>query len=152
MTTRRATLDDLPALAPLFDGYRVFYKQAADPDGAAAFLRDRFEQEEAVVFLAEARGKAVGFTLLYPSFSSVRMRPIWVLNDLFVAPEARGLGVGRTLLDAAQAFAQTTDAVSVVLGTGHANTNAQRLYEATGFTREPVYLYERPVQSPSSNA
>lgn len=142
---RRATLDDLPALVPLFDGYRVFYKQPSDPAGAEAFLRERLEQDEAVVFLAEADGQAVGFTLLYPSFSSVRMASIWVLNDLFVSPDARRTGAGRALLDAAHEHARATGAIVVVLATGHANTTAQRLYEATGFEQDPVYTYIRKV-------
>lgn len=142
---RRATLDDLPALVPLFDGYRVFYKQPSDPAGAEAFLRERLEQDEAVVFLAEADGQAVGFTLLYPSFSSVRMASIWVLNDLFVSPDARRTGAGRALLDAAHEHARATGAIVVVLATGHANTTAQRLYEATGFVQDPVYTYIRKV-------
>ena len=145
MTTRRATLDDLPALVPLLDGYRVFYRQPSDRAGSEAFLRERLERGEAVVFLAEHDGQAVGFTLLYPSFSSVRMAPIWVLNDLFVAESSRRTGAGRALLDAAHAHARTTGAVVVVLATGHANTTAQRLYEATGFEKDPVYTYIRKV-------
>lgn len=145
MTTRRATLDDLPALVPLFDGYRVFYRKPSDPVGAEAFLRDRLERDEAVVFLAEADGQAVGFTLLYPSFSSVRMASIWVLNDLFVAADARTRGAGRALLNAAHDHARATGAVVVVLATSHTNTTAQRLYEATGFVQDPVYTYIRPV-------
>src|SRR5579883_259825 len=48
----RATVDDLPSLAPLFDGYRQFYKQAPDLEGARRFLAAHFEHDTSVIFLA----------------------------------------------------------------------------------------------------
>ena len=150
MTTRQASLDDLGRLVPLFDAYRVFYGQPSDPAAAAAFLRDRLARGEAVVLLAETPGDAgeaetVGFALLYPTFSSVKLSPIWVLNDLYVDVQARRCGVARALLAAVHAFATETGASAVVLGTGVGNTTAQRLYETSGFARDDVYLYARAV-------
>lgn len=140
----RATVDDLPALVPLFDGYRQFYKQASDPEGARRFLAAHFEHDSSVVFLAwqrEAQGehRACGFTQLYPSFSSVSMKRLWILNDLFVAPEARRLGVGRALLERARAFAIETQARGLTLNTAIDNYSAQALYEAAGWKRETQF-------------
>src|SRR5689334_3098393 len=101
MDIRQATIADLDALAPLVDGYRQFYKQPSDPDAARRFLADRFHHRQSVIFLAAVDGKAAGFTQLYPSFSSISMARTFILNDLFVTPEARGLGVGKGLLKAA---------------------------------------------------
>jgi len=85
---------DVGLIAPLFDSYRQFYDEPADAERAAAFIRERLEAAESAIFLAEAGGEgtteALGFVQLYPSFSSVGACRIWVLNDLFVAPAARG--------------------------------------------------------------
>src|SRR4249919_331542 len=92
---RRATLDDLDLVAPLFDGYRRYYGQASDLPRAKAFLRERLERNESTILLAMRDGQAAGFTQLYPMFSSVRTAGLWILNDLFVAENARRSGVGR---------------------------------------------------------
>lgn len=104
MEVRLATLDDLDLLVPLFDAYRQFYRQPGDPDGARRFLADRLQRGESTIFLAVQDSIAVGFTQLYPSFSSGAMARIFVLNDLFVVPSARRAGVGTMLLQAAADF------------------------------------------------
>lgn len=143
----RATLADLPALVPLFDGYRQFYKQAPDPAGARRFLTAHFEHNTSVIFLAFSTNaaderQASGFTQLYLSFSSVSMKSLWILNDLFVAPTARHLGVGTALLARARAFADETGAKGLTLTTARDNTTAQAVYEAAGWKRdEEFYTY-----------
>src|SRR5689334_8727381 len=100
ITVRNATVDDVDTLAPLFDGYRQFYGQSPDTAKAADFLRARLTNAESKVLIAEqgADRQMVGFVQIYPSFSSVRCRPIWILNDVFVASDARRLGVGDALM------------------------------------------------------
>jgi ribosomal protein S18 acetylase RimI-like enzyme len=104
VTIRRADVEDLDLVAPLFDTYRRFYGMTGDPEAARRFLRERIERNESVVFVASENGNAVGFTQLYPSFSSGAMARIFILNDLFVAPEARRFGVGSALLRKAAEF------------------------------------------------
>jgi len=128
----RADLDDLDSLVPLFDAYRRFYGQPADLEGARAFLADRITRGESVIFLALAVAAVVGFTQLYPSFSSVSMRRLWILNELFVAPGARKAGAGRVLLQRAEHYASETGAKGLALSTERTNLTAQRLYEACG--------------------
>jgi ribosomal protein S18 acetylase RimI-like enzyme len=139
---RRASAADLDVVAPLFDGYRRFYGQPSDPALAETFLRERIEADESVVFLAAdaAEGAGLGFVQLYPSFSSVAARRIWILNDLYVDPAARRRGVGRALLDAAAGHARATGARRLVLSTAVANTAARTLYEAYGFQRDEQFL------------
>lgn len=134
----RATLDDLDSLATLFDGYRVFYKQASDPVLARAFIDERLRRDESVVFIARDGGsrEALGFTQLYPMFSSVSARRIWVLNDLFVAPAARKRGVARALMDRAREFATKAGALRLILETAEDNHTAQALYESLGYVLE----------------
>lgn len=149
LNIRQALLGDLDTLAPLFDAYRVFYAQASDPDRARAFLHERLALRESVVFLAEWHAKdsvePVGLMQLYPGFSSVAARRLWILNDLFVVPSARGQGVGRALLEASREHALRTGACRVTLSTAADNVRAQGLYEDFGFRRDPDFHYALPV-------
>ncbi len=70
-TIGRATLDDLDTVAPLFDLYRVFYGKPSDPALARAFIQPRLVRDDSVILVASLAGDAVGFTQLYPCFSSV---------------------------------------------------------------------------------
>lgn len=140
ITVRQATPDDLAELAPLFDAYRRFYGQPADVPGAREFLRARFECGESTAFIAFHDGTAVGFTQLYPSFSSVSLARIYVLNDLYVAESGRRMGVGGALLAAAIAFARAAGAVRLMLSTAITNAPARALYEAGGWVRDEEFL------------
>ena len=135
--TRLASLADLDALAPLFDAYRQFYEQAPDLALARAYLGERMARGECVVYVAlAASGEVVGFTLLYPTFTSVGARRIFVLNDLFVRPSARGTRAGVALLEAAKAHARAAGALRLSLRTAHDNARAQRVYEQNGWQLE----------------
>lgn len=139
-TIRQAALADHDAVAILFDGYRQFYGQPSDVVAARTFLQARLEHGQSVVLLAESQGQAVGFTQLYPSFSSVSMARVFVLNDLFVAPTARRLGVGEALLHAAANHARQLSAVRLSLNTDLQNLPAQALYESMGWARDQKYF------------
>jgi GNAT superfamily N-acetyltransferase len=128
-------------VAGLFDAYRQFYGQPPDLDGARRFLAERLGRGESVSYAVVEGGRALGFTQLYPSFSSVSMRPIWILNDLFVAEEARRRGVGAMLLRAAQDHALRTGAARLALSTAVTNTKAQALYEQDGWKRDTAFLH-----------
>ncbi len=146
LTIRQAVLADLEALAPLFDGYRQYYGQPSDISAAHAFLRARFEHGESFVFIALDGDTPVGFTQLYPSFSSVSLARIFVLNDLFVHECARRKGVASKLLSAATEFAQALGAVRVSLSTAVSNESAQAVYQAAGWTRDQQFLvYHFPI-------
>jgi len=136
-TITRATLGDLDALAPLFDAYRVFYGKPSDPALARAFLHERLADDESVIFLArDAGGRALGFTQLYPCFSSVSARRLWILNDLFVTQAARRRGVAKALLQRAREYGLETGVVRLTLQTAHDNAQAQALYESLGWVRQ----------------
>lgn len=138
---RRATLEDLDLIAPLFDGYRRFYGQPADVRRAKDYLHERLENNESVVLLALQDDKPVGFTQLYPIFSSVRTARTWLLNDLFVAEDARRGGVARALLDAAADFARARGAAGLMLETMRDNAPARALYIAAGWHEDDTQWY-----------
>jgi GNAT superfamily N-acetyltransferase len=138
---------DLDATIALFDAYRQFYGQKSDPAAGRDFLRQRAERGESVVLLArDHAGAALGFTLMYPGFSSVALAPVWLLNDLFVAPAARRCGVGRQLLSAAADQARQAGAVRLSLRTQVGNTTAQALYAALQWQRDTAFFsYHLPL-------
>jgi ribosomal protein S18 acetylase RimI-like enzyme len=149
MEIRRASAADLPLLVPLFDAYRGFYRQPSDPALAERFLRERLERGESVIYLAQDGDATAGFAQLYPSFWSIAARRSWILNDLFVAPEFRGRGIGRALLERARTHAEATGSGGLSLATERSNTTAQRLYEAQGWKRDEVY-YHYELELPSA--
>jgi ribosomal protein S18 acetylase RimI-like enzyme len=140
-TIRRAGPQDLDALAILFDGYRRFYGQASDIAGARDWLRSRLRLGESVVLVAESQDALVGFTQLYRMYSSVRMARTWILNDLFVAENARRGGVARALLDAASNFAKEDGAAGISLETTRDNAPARALYRSAGWNEDDTQWY-----------
>ena len=139
MRVRAARQEDLEALAPLFEAYRQFYEQPADLAKSRNFLADRLANGDSVILLAEEHGSILGFTQLYPLFSSTACRPLWLLNDLFTVESARGKGVGRALMEAAREHAIATGATGIELATAHTNLPAQRLYESLGYVMDRTF-------------
>lgn len=142
----RATPADVGDVAPLFDAYRQFYHKPPDLEAARRFLFARLSKGESVVFLARQSERTVGFVQLYPVFSSVGLTRQWILNDLYVVPDARKHGVGRTLVERAHELAEATRANCLTLETAADNVPAQRLYESLGWKRDQeFYRYFLPL-------
>lgn len=139
MIIRKAVIDDIGRLSVLFDQYRTFYKQPADIEGAKQFLTERIEQNQSVIFVALLDKIIVGFTQLYPIFSSVGMKSAWLLNDLFVAEDARGSGAADALLSAAQQMGANTASRWLLLQTAITNHRAQKVYERNGWEKDHDY-------------
>ena len=149
INVREANLQDVDAIAPLFNAYRQFYEQAADAALAAEFIRERLSNGESIILLAcTADGQAVGFCQLYPSFCSVIAQRIGVLYDLFVSPNMRQGGTGRALMLAAEGYAQTKGWARLDLTTAKTNTQAQTLYESQGWVRDDVFFTYNKVAGP----
>jgi len=140
VTVRQAALADLEPLAGLFDRYRQFQGQASDPAAARNFLQARFDHGESILFIAHAADAPAGFAQLYPSFSSVSMRRVFILNDLFVSESARRRQVGSRLLAAVEAYAWSLGAGRITLNVERSNTRAQSLYEARGWKQDDRYF------------
>lgn len=140
VSIRQAVLADLDTLAPLFDQYRQFYRQAADLAGARAFLLERFRHAESVLMIAHDSERALGFVQMYPVFESIAMKRKFIFNDFFVLEAGRRRGVGKGLIEASASLARTLGASSLGLSTARDNHTAQALYRATGWEPEEVYI------------
>lgn len=137
---QQATPADVGEIAPLFDLYRQFYGKDPNEESARRFLFARLSKGESVIYYARSNGTAVAFLQLYPVFSSVSLSRQWILNDLYVRPEARKHGYGRALVERAHRLAQETQANSLVLETAVTNEAAQRLYESLGWKRDTEFF------------
>jgi len=133
MHLKKAALGDLPQLAALFDGYRVFYGQQSALHQGHNFLHKRLQRGESEIFVTYTpEGLIGGFVQLYPIFSSTRMQRLWLLNDLFVHPDYRGRGISVLLIDQAKALCRNTQACGMLLETAKSNLIGNHLYPATG--------------------
>src|SRR3569833_3165630 len=131
VTIKQASVHDVKLVAPLFDAYRVFYGKPSDVAAAEAFIGERLANKESVIFLAFDGADAIGFTQLYPIFSSVSIKRAWLLNDLYVAEHARGKGAAKALLHAAQQYGAQTKSGWLMLQSAIDNEPTQKQYEAT---------------------
>ncbi|MEH7380948.1 GNAT family N-acetyltransferase [Bacillus sp. JJ1533] len=139
----QATIEDVEGVSDLFNKYRMFYQQESDMDGAKTYIKERIEGNESIIFVAKDKENYVGFTQLYPTFSSISMKRAWILNDLYVDRKARKQGVGELLLHKAKEYAIETGAKSLSLSTAPDNHTAQKLYKKNGYKRDSqFYHYE----------
>lgn len=128
----KGNLKCLNDLIPLFNGYRSFYGQPIDEEGAKKFLLARIQNKESVIYIAYMDDNPVGFVHLYPFFSSVGMQRAYIINDLFVDPACRKEGVGKALMKQAFQFCEEEKARFVTLQTATNNHHAKALYEHMG--------------------
>ena len=138
-TVTRADTTHLDALLPLFLGYQAFYGKSVAAQDARHFLSERVRLNQSTIFIAWHGSQAIGFVQLYPAFASLSLAPSWILNDLFVEPDARG-GGGEALMNAARGLAEANGAAEIFLQTARTNAVAQRLYERLGYRRDDEFL------------
>ncbi|HZG23733.1 MAG TPA: GNAT family N-acetyltransferase [Chitinophagaceae bacterium] len=150
--TRKATLEDIDKLAPLFDLYRMFYRQTSDVEGCKHFLTERLTQNQSVILIAtDEEDDIVGFIQFYPLFSSVGLQKTWLLNDVYVREKKRKRGIGKTLLNAAKLFGKETGAAWLLLQTANDNYIAQIVYEKNGWERMEDMFYQLNILEGSQN-
>ena len=141
MRITQATLEHLDLLTPLFVKYREFYGALPFPDSSRAFLEKRLRRKESVIYLALADDddkRLLGFCQLYPSFSSLSLKRVWILNDIYVAEDARRQLVADNLMRVRVLHSlQTAHSVNLV---------AQKTYESIGFKEDTEFKnYVLPI-------
>lgn len=142
MKIYKVTQQTMGDVVPLFNAYREFYGQSSDLQQAEQFIQERVMGAESIIFLAYLEEEPVGFAQLFPVFSSVAMKRAFLLNDLFVAKQARKQGVAQALMEQCFIYCQQEDARYMMLETARDNVQAQKLYEKMGMTiDDTVYYY-----------
>ncbi|MDH4555150.1 GNAT family N-acetyltransferase [Pseudomonas sp. BN417] len=146
----QATLEHLDLLTPLFVKYREFYGELPFPESSRKFLEKRLSRQESVIYLALADedDRLLGFCQLYPSFSSLALKRVWILNDIYVAEDARRQLVADRLLQTAKKMARETNAVRMRVSTSVSNEVAHKVYESIGFHEDTEFKnYILPINS-----
>ena len=133
-------------MLPLVRAYRVFYGQTPDEDGERRFIGKHLRDGSSVLFFASQGEHSIGFVQIFESWSTVRLAPVLILENLFVQAEHRQQGVARALIDAALAYARESGAAAMFLETAADNQRAQRVYEREKWAREVHFLkYNAPL-------
>lgn len=134
----QATLEHLEQLTPLFVSYREHFGQLPYPDSSRKFLERRIRNKESVIYLAQADDddKILGFCQLYSSFSSLSLKRVWILNDIYVCQDARRQLVADNLIHTAKQMAKQTNAVRLRVASSVDNLVAHKLYESIGFSED----------------
>lgn len=137
----------LEELLPSIAAYQRFYEVEDVDDGRnrAFFARFLSPSDDGMILVAREGGEIRGYACLYWTFSSTRAVETVLMNDLFVAEGARGLGVGRALIEAGAAVARERGAASLDWSTAPDNKRAQALYDSTGAGKSEWIEYELPV-------
>ena len=144
-TVRRATTDDAAVAARLMHAFSTEYdEQIDDVEVLERRYREQLAGDLTVLFVGDGPD---GFAQLRYKGQVYSDAPTAYLEELYVAPERRGAGLGRALLEAAMDEARRHGADHMDLGTSTDDTAAIGLYESAGFTNRegkpdgPVMLY-----------
>lgn len=135
MNIIQATISNLDDLAPLFNNYRIFYRQKSDIEAVKSFLKERLLKQDSVIYLTYIDDVAVGFTQLYFLFSSVSMKPMYLLNDLYIDKKHRSKNIGTSLINRAKTLCKEKGYKGIIIQTEHTNP-AQHLYQREGFVKD----------------
>ena len=131
----------LKSVAALVDDYRQFYGEESDPIRAQEYLEDRIETNASFIFCALLGKRAVGFTQLFPSFSTVKLARVLIFNDLYVDTACRNQGVATALIENAITFAKKNGFAAIRLATQKDNLSAKKLYQRFGWKRNIAFDY-----------
>jgi len=144
----RVTDPDLAELLPLMRGYCDFYEVSPSDDALVALARALIAdpEREGVQLLARDEGRAVGFATIFWSWATTSAERIGVMNDLYVAREARGSGVAEALIQACRAECAARGAGQLTWQTAPDNAAAMNVYDRIGATREQWVDYSLSVE------
>ncbi len=148
LQVRKLTEKYIDKLVDVVDEYREFCGFSRSYKETKEFLLYLLVEKKSTTFIAiNSDDEVMGFINLYPSYSTLALRKIWILNDLAVSTKFRRLGVAQLLIKQGLLFAQETGAIRVELKTEKSNLGAQKLYSEIGFNIDNDNIYYRvPVK------
>ena len=134
---------DLPDLLPLMRAYCEFYEVAPSDEDLLAMARVLIadpEREGLQLLARDAEGRAVGFATVFWTWTTLSAQRLGIMNDLFVAPDARGSGVADELIAACAERCRQRGATSLAWQTARDNHRAQAVYSRVGGERDDRWL------------
>lgn len=151
MRIARVARGDLQELLLLMRGYCDFYGVApSDTDLlelADALIADPVN--EGIQLLArDGEGAAVGFATVFWTWQTLNAARLGVMNDLFVAPDARGTGIADALIRACVEECRRRGARALAWQTAQDNLRAQAVYDRVGGVQARWLDYELAVDAP----
>ena len=139
---------DLADLLPLMRAYCAFYNESPSDQAllelSRALIADPL-REGLQLIARDSLGAAVGFATVFWSWDTTEASRIGIMNDLFVVPEARGLGLADRLIEACTQRCAERKASRLEWETGPENLRAQSVYDRVGAVREPWLTYVKRV-------
>ena len=149
VSIERVRVVDLPLLMPMLRAYCDFYEVDPRDDRLVALCRALIDSPAEVGQLLARRidedgalGDPLGFATVFWTWQTLDAARIGVMNDLFVVSEARGLGVGRQLIESCRAECRKRGAAKLVWETALDNERAQALYDSMGAESSRWLSYE----------
>lgn len=139
MNIKRCDINDLELLIPLFDDYRQHFKQSSEPELIQEFLAQRIESDDVIIYLAHTNNDIHGFVLLYPSYSSIGLSKIWILNDFYLRSGNQKRLMAKQLLDQLVADCKEAGAIRIEVTTRKENHKLHNLYKEYGFEKDYKY-------------
>ena len=149
MRVDRVSEQDLAKLLPLVRAYCDFYEATPSDDDLMALSRALMadpEREGLQLIARDDDGNPVGFATIYWSWATTVARRIGVMNDLFVATEARGSGAAEALIEGCREECRRRGAGRLTWQTAPDNERAQRVYDRIGATKEQWLDYWLPAE------
>jgi GNAT superfamily N-acetyltransferase len=130
---------DLDELLPLVRAYCDFYETSPSDEALLALSRALIadpEHEGLQLLARDDEARAIGFATIYWSWATTAAVRIGVMNDLYVASEARGTGAAEALIEACREECARRGVARLTWQTAPDNERAQRVYERVGAKRE----------------
>lgn len=139
---REAFMDDLSSAVKIIMKYRNFYGiKSQSEEEVTEFVKKRLENKQSKIFIALSDcDEVIGFIQLYPSYSTVSLKPQWILNDFFVDENHRNQGHGTALMSYVKDYFRN-DAKGFILVTDKDNLTAKSFYDKNGWNTGEYDFY-----------
>lgn len=146
MDIRLIEKSDASLLVPVFDAYRQFHDQDSDEAGVRKYLAAHLDAGDFPGVVAiDDHGKVAGFSLVVPTFSSIQLERVWVLDALYIEPDHRQTGLAVRLMVRLLALAKECGINHMSVVTDKSNTRAQAHYRKMGWKQSEFLRFEREI-------
>ena len=141
MEVRLMQYSDIDQVAVLLEEFRLLYGAPPDLEKTLQYLKDRFENEQSKIFIALDGNEYLGFCQMYPTFSSISLKKLYILKELYVVKSHRKKGVAKELIQHAEKSAKRFNTIGLIIETRITNQSALKFYDSVGYLKEGEHIY-----------